>query len=375
MLLIEADGKALLAMHGVEVPDAVLASDAAIADLPGVGPWMVKAQVPVGGRGKAGGVVRCDTRQDVVAAVQRMLGGRLKGHQVDACLIEQAAAGEERYLAIMVDPASYGLRVIYSAAGGVDIEQSGAQGRLCPPHPSAAAEVLAELIADEPSELRGPIAAVGRRLADLLIGRELALAEINPLFVSAAGCVAGDAKLVVDLGAVERQPSIAALIGSRPQTYVDANRKLVEGFDYVELDPHGEIGLVTTGAGLSMMLIDELTARGMMPLNFCDIRTGQMRGSPARLMRVLEWITSRPSLRIVLVNIFAGITDLAEFGGLLATAIEQTPTLRVPVVARLVGRGAQDARRILADRQPGMLVTEDLEGAMRRVDGLLRQPA
>ena len=375
MLLIEADGKALLAMHGVEVPDAVLASDAAIADLPGVGPWMVKAQVPVGGRGKAGGVVRCDTRQDVVAAVQRMLGGRLKGHQVDACLIEQAAAGEERYLAIMVDPASYGLRVIYSAAGGVDIEQSGAQGRLCPPHPSAAAEVLAELIADEPSELRGPIAAVGRRLADLLIGRELALAEINPLFVSAAGCVAGDAKLVVDLGAVERQPSIAALIASRPQTYVDANRKLVEGFDYVELDPHGEIGLVTTGAGLSMMLIDELTARGMMPLNFCDIRTGQMRGSPARLMRVLEWITSRPSLRIVLVNIFAGITDLAEFGGLLATAIEQTPTLRVPVVARLVGRGAQDARRILADRQPGMLVTEDLEGAMRRVDGLLRQPA
>ena len=375
MLLIEADGKALLAMHGVEVPDAVLASDAAIADLPGVGPWMVKAQVPVGGRGKAGGVVRCDTRQDVVAAVQRMLGGRLKGHQVDACLIEQAAAGEERYLAIMVDPASYGLRVIYSAAGGVDIEQSGAQGRLCPPHASAAAEALAELIADEPSELRGPIAAVGRRLADLLIGRELALAEINPLFVSAAGCVAGDAKLVVDLGAVERQPSIAALIGSRPQTYVDANRKLVEGFDYVELDPHGEIGLVTTGAGLSMMLIDELTARGMMPLNFCDIRTGQMRGSPARLMRVLEWITSRPSLRIVLVNIFAGITDLAEFGGLLATAIEQTPTLRVPVVARLVGRGAQDARRILADRQPGMLVTEDLEGAMRRVDGLLRQPA
>jgi succinyl-CoA synthetase beta subunit len=375
VLLIEADGKALLAMHGVEVPDAVLASDAAIADLPGVGPWMVKAQVPVGGRGKAGGVVRCDTRQDVVAAVQRMLGGRLKGHQVDACLIEQAAAGEERYLAIMVDPASYGLRVIYSAAGGVDIEQSGAQGRLCPPHASAAAEALAELIADEPSELRGPIAAVGRRLADLLIGRELALAEINPLFVSAAGCVAGDAKLVVDLGAVERQPSIAALIGSRPQTYVDANRKLVEGFDYVELDPHGEIGLVTTGAGLSMMLIDELTARGMMPLNFCDIRTGQMRGSPARLMRVLEWITSRPSLRIVLVNIFAGITDLAEFGGLLATAIEQTPTLRVPVVARLVGRGAQDARRILADRQPGMLVTEDLEGAMRRVDELLRQPA
>ena len=368
MLLIEADGKALLAEHGVAVPAGVLVADAAIGDLPGDGPWMVKAQVPVGGRGKAGGVVRCGSPHNVAAAVHRMLGSRLKGHQVDACLIEQAAMGEERYLAVMVDAASYGLRLIYSNQGGVDIEQSGsAQGRLCPPHAGAVAEALAELIAGEPPLWRSHVAAVGRSLADLLIERELALAEINPLFISDAGCVAGDAKLVVDLSAVERQPRIAALIEARPHTYVDAVRKLTEGFDYVELDPEGEIGLVTTGAGLSMMLIDELTARGMKPLNFCDIRTGQMRGSPARAMRVLEWITSRPSLRAVLVSVFAGITDLAEFGGLLATAIEQTPALRVPVVARLVGRGAPEARRILAERQPAVFVTEDLEEALRRV--------
>jgi succinyl-CoA synthetase beta subunit len=366
VLLIEADGKALLAEHGVAVPDGVLVTDATIGDLPGEGPWIVKAQVPVGGRGKAGGVVRCDTPQDVSAAVQRMLGHRLKGHQVDACLIEQAATGDEHYLAIMVDAASYGLRVIYSAQGGIDIEQSGsAQGRLCAPHPGAVTEALAELNA------AAPIVAVARAMTDMLLARELALAEINPLFVSGAGCVAGDAKVVVDLGAVERQPRIAALIEQRPQTYADANRKLVEGFDYVELDPDGEIGLVTTGAGLSMMLIDELTAHGMNPLNFCDIRTGQMRGSPARLMRVLEWMTMRPSLRAVLVNVFAGITDLAEFGGLLATAIEQSPGLHVPVVARLVGRGASDAKRILAERQPGMLDTEDLAEAVQRIETIL----
>jgi succinyl-CoA synthetase beta subunit len=366
VLLIEADGKALLAEYGVAVPEATMAIDAAIGDLPGEGPWVVKAQVPVGGRGKAGGVVRCELPQDVAAAVQRLLGRRLKGHQVDACLIEQAVAGEERYLAIMVDAASYGLRVIYSAAGGVDIEQSGsAQGRLCAPDAASVADALAELHA-EPR-----VIALGRAVADLLIERELALAEINPLFVAATGCVAGDAKLVVDLDAIGRQPSIAALIEARPQTYADANRKLIEGFDYVELDPQGEIGLITTGAGLSMMLIDELTARGLKPLNFCDIRTGQMRGSPARLMRVLEWMTARPSLRAVLVNVFAGITDLAEFGDLLATGIEQTQALHVPVVARLVGRGAAEARRILAERQPGMLVTEDLEEAMARVGGVL----
>jgi succinyl-CoA synthetase beta subunit len=362
VLLIEADGKALLAEHGVAVPDGVLVTDAAIGELPGDGPWMVKAQVPVGGRGKAGGVVRCDAPQDVAAAVHRMLGRRLKGHQVDACLIEQAAAGEERYLAIMVDAASYGLRVIYSAQGGVNIEQSySAYARLCPPHADAAQEALAELNAE------AHVVALGRKLADMVLDRELALAEINPLFVSTEGCIAGDAKLVVDLSAVARQPRIAALIEARPQIYADANRKLTEGFDYVELNPQGEIGLVTTGAGLSMMLIDELTARGMKPLNFCDIRTGQMRGSPARVMRVLEWITSRPSLRAVLVSVFAGITDLAEFADLLATGIERTPGLRVPVVARLVGRGASDARRILQERQPSVFVTEDLEEALRRV--------
>jgi succinyl-CoA synthetase beta subunit len=384
VLLIEADGKALLAEHGVVVPAAVLTTNATVGDLqdrsPGInlsgnGPWMVKAQVPVGGRGKVGGIVRCDTPQEAAGAARRLLGQRLKGHQVDVCLIEQKVTGAERYLAVMVDPASYGLRVIYGAQGGVDIEQSTAtQSRLSPPHSASVADALADLVANEPAHWRSHIIATGRRLTDVLLQCELALAEINPLFVSDEGCVAGDAKLVVDLSAVERQPRIAALLEARPQTYADANRKLTEGFDYVEIDPEGEIGLVTTGAGLSMMLIDELAARGMKPLNFCDIRTGQMRGSPARVVRVLEWITERQSLRAVLVSVFAGITDLGEFGGLLATGLDQTPALRIPVVARLVGRGAAEARRILADRHPGMLVTEDLEEALSRVAAIVREP-
>ena len=376
MLLIEADGKALFAEHGIPVPAGVVVTDTTGAPPTGAGPWMVKAQVPVGGRGKVGGIARCATAADVARETGRILGSRLKGHPVDACLIEQAATGEERYLSVMVDAASYGLRVIWSAQGGVDIEQSGAApgaplGRLCPPHPGAVSEALADLIADEPEAWRAQVATIGHQLAEMLIDRELALAEINPLFVSDAGCVAGDAKVVVDLNAVERQPRIAAMIQQRPAIYADANRKLREGFDYVELDPQGEIGLVTTGAGLSMMLIDELTARGAKPLNFCDIRTGQMRGSPARLMRVLEWITSGPSLKAVLVNIFAGINDLSEFATRLATAIEQTPALQVPVVARLVGRNADEAKRILAERQPAMLVTEDLDEAMRRIEAIV----
>jgi succinyl-CoA synthetase beta subunit len=372
VLLIEADGKTLFAEQGIPIPEGIVVTDTVPA-LPGAGPWMVKAQVPVGGRGNAGGIVLCHSSPEVDAAVARMLGSRLKGHAVDACLIEQVAAGQERYLAVLVDAASYGLRVIYSTQGGIEIERSGsAVTRLCAPHPGAVAEVLADLIAGEPDAWRDQVAAIGKSLASMLLGKELALAEINPLFVAASGCIAGDAKVVVDLNAIDRQPRIATMIAARPAIYVDACRKIAEGFDYVELDPEGEIGLVTTGAGLSMMLIDELTARGAKPLNFCDIRTGQMRGSPARLIRVLEWITTRPSLKAVLVNIFAGITDLGEFAGLLAAAIKASPSLRVPIVARLVGRNAAEAQRILGEAQPNMLVTEDLEEALARIDTITK---
>ena len=284
----------------------------------------------------------------------------------------------------MVDAASYGLRVIYSAQGGVEIEHAGtAEGRLCPPHPGAVAEALAELI----SRRAGCMArsgccdrqgngddAAGQRTG---AGRDQSAVR-RGIRLRGRRCQGGHRPERGRSAARSSPPLIAA----RPAIYADACRKIAEGFDYVELDPEGEIGLVTTGAGLSMMLIDELTARGAKPLNFCDIRTGQMRGSPARLIRVLEWITARPSLKAVLVNIFAGITDLGEFAGLLAAAIEASPALRVPVVARLVGRNAAEAKRILArgaarnagDRGPGGSAGADRcdRGARRMIGSLSR---
>ncbi|HVY16880.1 MAG TPA: ATP-grasp domain-containing protein [Rhodopila sp.] len=371
MLLVEADGKALLRSKGIPVPDGIETATAA-PDLAGKGPWIVKAQVPIGGRGKAGGIVRCETPGAVNAALGRLLGSRLKAYPVETCLIEQAVAGTERYLSIMVDAAGYGLRVMYAADGGIDVEQSDSiAGIACPPHPAAVNEALNELLQGEPPAWRNFVSTLGRGLAELVLDQELILAEINPLFVSDAGCIAADAKLVIDLNAIGRRPELAALVARRPDVYADAQRKLKEGFDYIELDPDGEIGLVTTGAGLSMMLVDELTGRGLKPLNFCDIRTGQMRGSPARLIRVLEWITSHASLKAVLVNIFAGITDLSEFGRLLSEAIVASPNLKVPVIARLVGRNAAEAQRFLQQAQPGMLVTEDLSAALAKVGAVV----
>ena len=339
-LLVEADGKALLRASGIAIPEGVLAAETAPA-LPGAGPWMVKAQVPVGGRGKAGGVVLCKTKADVDAALKRLIGSQIKGHQVRSCLIEAAVTGaDEYYLSLIVDPANYGVRVMLTREGGVDVEQTSvaaAHSRLCAPDHHALAAAIRELAVHEPSDRSAALIDIGEKLARLFLERELMLAEINPLFVGPHGCVAGDAKIVVDLNAAERQSEIRAIIERGAAIYPDAIRKLNDGFDYVEVDPQGEIGLITTGAGLSMMLIDEMTSRGGKPLNFLDIRTGLLRNDPTRLIKTLGWIAERPNVRVVLVNIFAGITDLSEFANLLCIALERTPSLKVPVVARIVG--------------------------------------
>ena len=375
MLLIEADGKALLRCCGIATPEGTVVSEATPA-LSGGGPWIVKAQVPVGGRGKAGGVVRCETPAAVHAALGRLLGASIKGHVVQSCLVEAAVANaDEYYLSLVIDPAQYGVRVMLLREGGVDVEQAAkaaARSRLCPADHAAICAAIREIAADEPGERRAALIDTGEKLARLFMQHELMLAEINPLFVRPEGCIAGDAKIVVDLNAAERQSDIRALIERGAAIYPDAMRKLRDGFDYVEVDPKGEIGLVTTGAGLSMMLIDEMTARGGRPLNFLDIRTGLLRGDPTRLTKTLAWIGERPTVRVVLVNIFAGITDLAEFASLLCLALERTPALKVPIVARIVGHRFAEARAILAAKRPDIAVEESLDAALNRVDAILK---
>jgi hypothetical protein len=128
--------------------------------------------------------------------------------------------------------------------------------------------------------------------------------------------------------------------------------------------PDGEIGLITTGAGLSMQLIDELVSQGRKPLNFCDIRSGQFRGDPARLIAVMRWMAARPRVGVVLVNIFAGITDLGEFARLLVQAAALVPELRVPIIARLIGRNLDAAKRVLSESGLAVTVEPDLERAV-----------
>jgi len=374
LLLIESDGKRLLQAHGIPVPASSLVVGQeevrTLAAAQPSAPRIVKAQVPVGGRGKAGGVLRTESNAQAAAAASAMLGRHIKGHTVRACLIEEPIAGAEHYLAFLVDAGSGGVRLLYSNTGGIDIEEAAAASnpmfdRLVGSGRDALDAALSELEQTlDPASARA-IISCARQLGTLFFDKELLLAEINPLFLRPDGqVVAGDAKIVIDLSAIERHADLKSILSEHRDWYPDVWRKIQEQFDFIELDAQGAIGLVTTGAGLSMMLLDELTEKGARPFNFCDVRTGQMRGDPSRLLAIFGWLKDASDVRVVLINIFAGITDLAEFARTLVLALSQMPDWNPPIVARLIGNNEELAMEILRTQAPQIHIENDLEKAI-----------
>ena len=372
MYLLEHDAKELLAARGIPVPAGVLlTADARNPALP-PGPWVVKAQIAAGGRGKAGGIRKVSAADELQKVVSDITATQIAGHPVRECRVEQQISGaHEAYLSIMLDPVEAGVRVLLAGRGGIEIEAMAAQAGLlrsavCDPDARAIAACSRKLAREVPGPAAAALAAAGDALAAAFCAYECTLLEVNPLFVMADGqWCAGDAKMITDDNALPRQSAVSALLERRAQAYPEAHLKLHHGCDYVVVDPDGEIGLLTTGAGLSMMLIDELREQGLRPYNFLDVRTGGLRGDPTRLIHVLEWIAQGPRVRVLLVNIFAGITDLGEFARLLLSALHAAPKLRVPVIARLVGNGYEAARAALGEA--GIPVVTDLDLAVAHV--------
>ena len=378
MYLLEHDAKELLAKHGIAVPEGRLIEreQTIHRSAIGKGPWMVKGQIGAGGRGKAGIVRRAATLQEIASHSNDILGTSVHGRMVASVRIEREVTGaEEAYVALVLDAAAGGVRVIMSAQGGMDVEQlpAGAvRSEVAAPEDGALAACIERLAATFDGAKRKALHECGEGLVQIFRDNEALLIEINPLFVHPDGTwVAGDAKIVTDDSALARQPELRALLERRAAAYPEAALKHEHGFDYVVVDPQGEIGLLTTGAGLSMMLIDELRAAGLRPYNFLDIRTGGLRGETARLTQVLEWIAQGRQVKVLLVNIFAGITDLGEFSCLLVTALAIVPRLKVPVVARLVGNGLPTARETLS--AAGIALHTDLDEALAAVRAHLEQ--
>lgn len=371
MMLLEHDAKVLLRDAGVRCPDGWLASDAGFS-MPDGAPYpvAVKAQVPVGGRGKAGGIRLCHDAAEVSNALGDILGMAIKGYTVRACRVETGVSGQERYMAVKLVPDRGQVCCLYSDAGGVEIESNAdALGAAFAGYDAQAVKGAFRTLFKEADETSATaLAAAADAVVDAFFAHEMLLLEINPLMFDAdGGWTAADAKAVVDLNALPRQDAIRAMIEARPGTYPEAEVKLKQGFDFVILSDNADIGLITTGAGLSMQVADELAARGHEVFNFCDMRTGGFRGNPDRLIYVLREIAARPSVKATLVNIFAGITHLGEFSAVLLDALSQVPEFKLPIVARLVGNGEDEGMELLRAAPHSMHFERDLDRAMDMV--------
>ncbi len=353
MKLHEFQAKQVLADAGVPIPKGGVAYSAdeagAVATSLG-GRVVVKAQVQVGGRGKAGGIKLAANAHEARNCAAALLGIELKGLRVEKVLIEQAAdSARELYLGITLDRARRRPVVMVSTVGGVDIEEVAATtpGRIARGWPDPLlglqpfeARALA-FAAGVPAEQRAAVVDALERLYHVFVAKDCTLAEINPLFVEADGSVvAGDAKIDVDDNALFRQPVLASM---KEVSALDANEEQARemGFSYVRLD--GNVGIIGNGAGLVMGTLDAVKLAGGDAANFLDIGGGAK--APV-VKAALEIVLSDERVRSVLINIFGGITRGDEVAkGILEVLAEMQP--RVPLVVRLSGTRAKEGRALL----------------------------
>ena len=353
MKLHEYQAKALLDRAGIPVPPGRVAAtpDEAEAAARGIAPVAVKAQVHVGGRGKAGGIKLARTPEEARDAARAILGMDIKGLRVEKVYVERAAQVEsELYLGITIDRDRRRPVVMLSTVGGVDIEEVAARSpeKIARGWPDPRLGLLPfearrlSFEAGVPKELAMPVAVIAEKLYRVFTETDAMLLEINPLFVQPDGTlVAGDAKLDVDDNALYRRPELAAWKETTPDELVEERAREL-GFSYVQLD--GDVGIIGNGAGLVMSTLDAVRNAGGRAANFLDVGGG---AKEAVVKAALEIVLSNPRVRCVLINIFGGITRGDEVAKGIIDVIREHPP-RVPLVIRLSGTEAEAGRKILA---------------------------
>ena len=349
----EHAAKPLLKAAGIAVPEGRLAETAeeaasAQADL---GPVVVKAQVPAGKRGKAGGIKSADNPDEARAAAEAILGMEIAGHRVEGVLVEaRSEIAREFYAAVMNDPASKGPLVMFSTEGGMDIEDVAeknpdaiAQTKVDIRQGFAAGDAKAML---DGLGLGGAESAVAETLVKLYAAyrdNDAELLEVNPLALTGdGGLVALDCKFVMDDSGIKRREELAARGAPEKLTALEA-RGEAAGIKYIELD--GDVGILANGAGLTMTTMDVVRHLGGKPANFCEIGGAAYTKAQA----ALELVLAKPGIKSLVVN-FCGAFARCEvmMDGLLNAWEELSPEL--PVFFSVAGTGDEEAIQMLKDR-------------------------
>lgn len=348
----EHAGKPLLRAAGLETPPGGLASDAAgagkLADE--IGPCVVKAQVPTGKRGKAGGIALAGSADEAAEAAERIIGMSIAGHPVETVLVEaQVPIATELYAAVLNDPESKGPLILYSPEGGMDIEEIAANhpDRLMRlpvdiRHGFDADAVRAGLPASDGVDSDAVVTALGQ-LYQAYTDNDAELMEINPLVVTEDGrLLALDCKFTLDDSAIKRRPELAESGTPDKLTGLEAKAKDI-GFKYIELD--GDVGILANGAGLTMTSMDAVSHYGGKPANFLEI------GGEAYSLgkEALETVLANRNVKSLLINFcgaFARTDVMVE--GILKAWDEVKPD--VPVFFTIHGTGEDEAIAMVRDK-------------------------
>jgi len=360
--LQEFRSKEILARHGVPLLEGETSTTpeeaSAAAERIG-GPVVVKAQVLVGGRGKAGGVKLASTPEEAREKAREIIGLDIKGTTVKTVLIAPAAdIAHEYYLGLILDRASKAVTVIASADGGVEIEETAKTNpdailRL-PLHPLIGLQEhevrRTSFFLGIPAELRKDFASVLRGLFAAFVESDADLAEVNPLVVTDDGeLLALDAKIVLDDSALPRHADLEAMrdLDEEEPSEIAAREA---GISFIKLD--GSIGCMVNGAGLAMTTMDLVKLAGGEPANFLDIGGG---AKAERVAAAFKIILDDENVKAILINIFGGITRGDEVARGIVEARSHL-TRDVPMVVRIVGTNSDEAKPILAEAN---LITAD----------------
>ncbi len=355
MKLHEYQSKQLFAEHGIPIPCGQMTMNASeaksIAEELG-GRVVVKSQVLVGGRGKAGGIRLVNTPEEAEEAATQILGMKIMGLPVRKVLIDEAAdIKTEIYLGITNDRTKRCPVMIASAEGGVEIEE------VAKTHPDKIVRVWidpllglqdyqARYIAaytEMPHEYWRDFMSITKGLYQAFIQSDATLAEINPLVITAdKRLLALDGKVVLDDNGLFRHPELAEMRDLDEEASEEREARKY-GLSYVKLD--GEIGCMVNGAGLAMATMDVINLYGGSPANFLDIGGG---ASAEKVAAAIQIIIRDPKVKAVLFNIFGGITRGDEVARGILAALKKTPS-ELPMVVRLVGTNAEEGRHLLAD--------------------------